>query len=175
MTHCGVLLTTLARVTPHQFDALSESAPTDVPFASAPDLQVPFQTSINSSNPFELPLNYWDIYIYDFCGLAQGNKWTRRMVKGILFQALDKIFRPLDPSDVLACNEPAFFSKLEKGDATWATSKVMWGWLVDIIAKRLHFLLIESSACMLSLIPCSRPSVTWPRVFGITSLLSSVP
>ena len=57
------------------------------------------------------------------------------MVKRILFQALDKIFRPLDPSDIPARTEPASASKLEKGDATWTTSKVMLGWLVDTIAK----------------------------------------
>ena len=57
------------------------------------------------------------------------------MVKRILFQALDQIFQTLDPSDVLACQEPVSTKKLKKGDATWTTSKVMLGWLVDTIAK----------------------------------------
>ena len=125
----------LAQETTHRFDALSETTLSDVPFASAPDPQAPSQSARSSSNPFTLPLSYWDIYIDDFCGLAQGSKWTRRMVKRILFQALDKIFRPLDPYDVPARTEPASTSKLEKGDATWTTLKVMLGWLVDNIAK----------------------------------------
>ena len=57
------------------------------------------------------------------------------MVKRILFQALDEIFWPLNPSDVPARIEPASTSKLEKGDAMWTTSKVMLSWLVDTIAK----------------------------------------
>ena len=81
------------------------------------------------------------------------------MVKRILFQALDQIFRPLDPPDVLARTEPASASKLAKGDTTWSTSKVILGWRVDTIAKtitlpphpveRLHAILdsVKPSQC----------------------------
>ena len=48
----------LARETPHRFDALSKTAPADVSFASAPDPQAPSQSARSSSNPFKLPLGY---------------------------------------------------------------------------------------------------------------------
>ena len=125
----------LARVTPHPFDKLSETAPADVTIPFTLDPQNPSQSSKTSSNLFRLPLSYWDTYINAFCGLVQGNKWIRPMVKRILFQALDQIFKPVDPSDIPACQEQAYTKKLKKGEAAWTTSKVMLGWLVDTITK----------------------------------------
>ena len=60
---------------------------------------------------------YWDIYVDDYCGVIQGNKCQRQMVKRILFQALDKVFRPLDNDDTTFCQEPASIKKLKKSDA----------------------------------------------------------
>ena len=31
--------------------------------------------STDSYHPFHIPLKYWDIYVDDFCGTFQGNKW----------------------------------------------------------------------------------------------------
>ena len=85
--------------------------------------------------PFHHPLRYWDIYVNNFCGLVQGDQWTRRMVKRILFQALDKVFRPVDDDDTKFRQEPASLKKLRKGDARWTTVKVILGWLLDSIEK----------------------------------------
>ena len=71
----------------------------------------------------------------DFCGLVQGNKRTRRLVKRLLFRSLDKVFRPVDDLDTRFRQEPASLKKLKKGDATWATTKLILGWLVDTIHK----------------------------------------
>ena len=104
-----------ARSSPHRFDIISESIP-DVPpqttrFESSSEV-LPAATK-----PFRCPIKYWDIYVDDFCGLVQGNQWTRRLVKRILFQALDKVFRPLDEEDTQFRQEPASVKKLNKGDA----------------------------------------------------------
>ena len=57
------------------------------------------------------------------------------MVKRILFQSLDKVFRPVDSDDTSFRQEPASLKKLKKGDARWTTMKVILGWLLDTINK----------------------------------------
>ena len=120
----------LARVTPHRLDRVSESTP-ETPMLT-PKVSIP---SVEATKPFQKPLKYWDIYVDDFCGLVQGNEWERRTVKRILFQALDKVFRPLDKHDTKFRQEPASIKKLKKGDAKWATSMTILGWLIDTINK----------------------------------------
>jgi hypothetical protein len=119
-----------ARLTPHPLDEVSESTPTDGEGVPAPNVP-----ATPATKPFHRPIKYWDIYVDDFCGLVQGNKWERRAVKRILFQALDKVFRPLDESDTKYRQEPASIKKLKQGDACWTTSKIILGWLVDTINK----------------------------------------
>ena len=133
--------------TPHRLDVIAESDP------DAIDKKLNNFKHLNSeilptkdnnankfpppSDPSKDPLNYWDIYVDDFCGLVQGDTETRRMVKRILFQNLDKVFRPLDSDDTPYRQEPASLKKLKKGDARWTTVKVILGWLLDTINKTL--------------------------------------
>ena len=42
--------------------------------------------STDSSNLFHTPNKYWDIYVDDYCGVVQGNKWQQRMVKRLFFK-----------------------------------------------------------------------------------------
>ena len=78
-----------AQRTSHCLDIVSKTKPTDcdLPILTAaavmPVKAVPNTT--DASNPFCKPIKYWDIYVDDFCGLVQGNKWQRRAVKQILF------------------------------------------------------------------------------------------
>ena len=76
-----------------------------------------------------------DVYVDDFLAASQGNRWTRRAAKRLLFTALDQVFRPLDSTDSVFRQQPASLKKLKKGDGTWATSKVILGWLVDTVNK----------------------------------------
>lgn len=92
-------------------------------------------TGTDTTNPFHTPLKYWDIYANDFCGLVQGNKWQHGVVKRILFQALDKVFRPLDKDDSIFRQETASIKKLKKGNVCWTTSKINLGWLLDTINR----------------------------------------
>ena len=128
-----------ARSTPHRLDVVSESNPTPSASSNSTDqlLSLPTSSSAppSTSKPFLRPLQYWDIYVDDFCGLVQGNKWKRRTVKRILFNALDKVFRPLDGDDTMFRQEPASLKKLRKGDARWDTEKIILGWLLDTINK----------------------------------------
>ena len=52
----------------------------DENLTSGSDQIRPKDTSVNSQFPpssktFHQPLQYWDIYVDNFCGLVQGNKW----------------------------------------------------------------------------------------------------
>ena len=75
-----------ARATPHRLDVISESDPASTPTsnsnpASTPSSATNSEPSIasaaivpNSTIPFWKPISYWDIYVYNFCALSQGNK-----------------------------------------------------------------------------------------------------
>ena len=131
-----------ARSTPHRLDVVSESDPTPVGLSASSNItdQSLLSSTASSappstSKPFLCPLQYWDIDVDDFCGLVQGNKWKRRAVKQVLFNALDKVFRPLDRNDTVFRQEPVSLKKLRKGDTRLDTEKIILGWLLDTINK----------------------------------------
>eukprot|EP00536_Pseudo-nitzschia_multiseries_P018339 jgi/Psemu1/55134/gm1.55134_g len=126
-----------ARRTPHRLDIPSEETPDASPASTARTATTPPEApaATQSTTPCKKPVQYWDVYVDDFCGLAQGNQWTRRAIKRVLFQSLDKVFRPLDASDTPFRQEPASLKKMRQGDARWTTKKVILGWLIDSINK----------------------------------------
>ena len=97
-----------ARKTPHRLDTISETTPLEVPPITTANIP-----SIPCTSPFKKPLRYWDIYVDDFCGLVQGNIWTRRWVKRVLLRSLDRVFRPLDKHDNKFRQEPASIKKMK--------------------------------------------------------------
>ena len=88
--------------------------------------------------PFKHPLSYVDIYMDDFLGLAQGHPGLRERVRSTIFHSIDDILRPNSPTDNAHRNEPISLSKLAKGDAKWATRKVLLGWIVDTVAETIE-------------------------------------
>ena len=76
-----------ARAMPHWLDVVSQSNP--APKLGSDTKSKPSVDSLtirpNVTCPFWKPLCYLYIYVDNFCGLAQGNKWQRRKVKQILF------------------------------------------------------------------------------------------
>ena len=87
----------------------------------------------NPSNLYQKPLNYWDVYMDNFCGLAQGNNWKQWQTKGILLHLLDKVFWPVDKQDTQYRQKLALRKKMLKGDATWATTKDVLSWTIDTV------------------------------------------
>jgi hypothetical protein len=55
----------------------------------------------------------------------------------VLFHTLDEVLRPNDLVDCSARQEPISVKKLKKGDAHWATTKQILGWLIDTVATTL--------------------------------------
>eukprot|EP00536_Pseudo-nitzschia_multiseries_P004927 jgi/Psemu1/11292/gm1.11292_g len=125
---------THARRQPYRLNLLSEAHPLDgmerCRMSGAAN-----EPTAQSTTPSRKPVRYWDVYVDDFCGLAQDNQWTRRAIKRVLFQSLDKVFWPLDATDTPFRQELASLKKMLKGDATWTTKKVILGWLIDSITK----------------------------------------
>ena len=126
---------TLVR-TPHRLDDIAETPPPD-----APTVPSPHHTNTSTPVPGESdgrklqrPIQSWDVYVDDFLGLVQGGKARQTAVKRALLHSLDRVFRPVDAADAEYRQEPASIKKLKKGDGTWATRKVMLGWLIDTVA-----------------------------------------
>jgi hypothetical protein len=65
--------------------------------------------------------------------MVQGSWAHRQHVKRVLLQNLDKVFRPLDHLDNEHLQEPASIKKMKKGDTSWATRKVVLGWIIDTV------------------------------------------
>jgi hypothetical protein len=123
--------------TQHRLDLLSEAAP--LPEHEGPPqyrgtAAAPIPALVTPSDRPCAALKSWDVYVDDFIGMIQGNHKHRRHVKRVLIHALDSVFRKLDKKDGPHCQEPSSIKKMKKGDATWATRKIILGWTVDTLA-----------------------------------------
>ena len=111
----------------HRLDKISESTSDNTDPVKQP-------APAPSNTPhYRKPIRYWDVYVDDFIGLVQGNRWRRRQVKRALFHSLDQVLRQLSPGDNTHRQEPASIKKMLKGDARWTTRKVVLGWIIDTI------------------------------------------
>jgi hypothetical protein len=84
------------------------------------------------------PVASHDVYVDNFISMAQGYSKRRRQVKRSLFEALDSVFRPLLSTDHPDRQEPTSVKKMQKGDGTWATHKLVLMWTLDSAAKTIQ-------------------------------------
>ena len=106
----------------------------------------------------------------DFIGLAQEYSNSRR-VRRILLHAIDDVFRPLDSTDSPFRRQPASLKKLDKGDCSWSTVKVILGWIIDTVSMTIHLPphRIERLAEILASIPVTQKRTSirkWHKVLG---------
>jgi len=92
------------------------------------------------------PLAYVDVFVDDFLALCQEHSNSRR-VRRILLHAIDDVFRPLDSADGPFRRQPTSLKKLEKGDCSWDTIKIILGWIIDSASMTISSLLTVLSAC----------------------------
>ena len=128
---------------PHPMDYHAATRPpAQVPPPAAPDpsITVPIPHSpdphLNPSRRRRLACV--EVYVDDFIGAAQGNKRARNNVRRLLMHAIDDVFRPLEPGDPPARQEPISVKKLRLGDAAWSTQKEVLGWLIDTTSMTLR-------------------------------------
>ena len=70
-------------------------------------------------------IQYVVVFVDDLLGLAQGPRHRRRHVRRTLFHALDKVFRPIDSKDIGERKEVLSLKKLDAGDSSWSTYKLL--------------------------------------------------
>jgi hypothetical protein len=84
------------------------------------------------------PVKAWDVHVDDLTGMVPGIAHYRRHVKRVLLQSLDQVVRHLEPSHNPHIQEPTSLKKMLKGDATWATRKIILGWQLDTLAMTIQ-------------------------------------
>jgi hypothetical protein len=126
-------------------------------------------------------LTYVDIYMDDFLGLAQGHPKLRHHLRDTIFHAIDAVFRPNDSlDDGTPQKEPISLSKLQKGDALWATRKVMLSWIIDTVAETIELPDHQTerlSSLLNELLALRRISIKrWKKVLGeLRSMVLAIP
>ena len=113
---------------PHPLEHLADSPAPMLP--SSPDL-----FPIQDTGPLRPKLAYVDVYVDDFCKLAQGQRNCDR-TRRVTYHTIDSVFRPNDTSDIKR-RQPISTKKLLKGDDSWESQKVILGWLIDSLANSL--------------------------------------
>ena len=83
------------------------------------------------------PSAYVDVFVDDFEALAQGRSGGRR-VRRILLHAVDNVLRPLNATDSKFLRELVSLKKLQKGEYSWSTVKLVLGWIIDTKAMSIH-------------------------------------
>jgi hypothetical protein len=85
-----------------------------------------------------VPVKTWYVYVNDFIGPVQGG-WAQNLHdKRILLSSLDEVLCHLDDEDNVHRQDPAFFKKMLKGDATWAMQKIILSWVIDTCAMTIQ-------------------------------------
>ena len=79
-----------------------------------------------------------DLFLDDEIAIAQGSKQRRKLILRVLLEAIDEILRPLADDDRPTRQEPTSVNKLKKGDAYWATRKIVLGWLIDTLSRTIE-------------------------------------
>ena len=116
----------------HRLDDLADSKPDPIRRSDVVATKTGIQPPVvQSHGPRQHPLNTVDVYMDDFILLSQLPKDLRQATRRTVFECIDSVLRPLSPSDNPNRKEPNSVKKLAKGDAYWATEKVVLGWLID--------------------------------------------
>ena len=122
----------------HPLEAMATTSPSTGDNAPMPDsscntVTVPIPSkrdpALMRSRP--RPVGAVDVYVDDLIAVAQGSPTRLNAVRRSLLYAIDDVFRPLSATDNTHRKEPDSIKKLLTGDAAWATTKTILGWLID--------------------------------------------
>ena len=89
-----------------------------------------------SNRPFNKPIAYTDVCVDDFVQLGQGSPKTLNAIRNTFLHTLDKMLS--QPNEGEQRNEAVSLKKLGKGDSSWATRKVIVGWILDFVRQHLE-------------------------------------
>ena len=111
--------------TSHRLEQVSESTVTGLDSPISGHLDINHNRVVKSKGA----LVYIDIFVDNFLGIIQGNKDRREEVKRDILHSLDNVLRPISPTDLPTCQDPASLKKMKQGNSTWATKKILLGWV----------------------------------------------
>jgi len=117
------------------------------------------------------PLAWSDVFVNDHVALAQGSPACLQQVHCTLLHSIDRVFRPLHPTDHASWQEPVSQKKLATGDGQWSMQRTVLGWLLDTKAHTITLPAHHAAHLhdILAAIPreCSRISTrNWHQVLG---------
>jgi hypothetical protein len=97
----------------------------------------PYARHAHNGHMAQQPVATVDVYMDDFLGIAQDH--TKVLTQRAILHSIDTIFRTHPhPDNPAHRKDTVSRTKLQQGDGTWATSKVMLGWLLDTSDKTLR-------------------------------------
>lgn len=85
-----------------------------------------------SNRPRKGPLYNVDVFIDNFIGIGQGSRRCLRNLCRNILHAINEVLNQPLPTDKFH-NEAASVKKLLQGDGSWATHKLILGWILDIL------------------------------------------
>ena len=171
---------------PHHLDDVAEeidpelawngSTPANIQPLRLPSSSHPSSLAPNKIRDPSLPFPdsyaaYVDVFVDDFIALCQGPTSEQSRVRRSLLHAVDAIFRPLSNTDSEFRREPVSMKKLRQGDCTWATQKLVLGWIINTVDKTIMLPphRVERLAEILGSIPPTQKRTTekkWHKVLG---------
>ena len=89
-----------------------------------------------SNCAFNRPLGTTDVFVDDFIQLAQGGQKRLTRLRACLLDAIDQVLA--QPGSDSYRNEAVSLKKLLKGDGSWATRKIILGWLLDTVRQTIE-------------------------------------
>ena len=90
-----------------------------------------------SNMMFQRPLASNDVFVDDFIQLGQGGKKRMHIIRRHLLHALDSILSQPTITEKHR-NEAVSLKKMLKGDGSWATRKLILGWIIDTVRQTIE-------------------------------------
>jgi hypothetical protein len=85
------------------------------------------------------PVAFTDVFVDDEIQVAQGSTARLNRYRRVLLHCNDFVFWPNDAVNANTNRkQPMSNSKFDKGDTSWATTKITLGWLIDTLQKTIE-------------------------------------
>ena len=90
-----------------------------------------------SNSPLSRPVGQTDVFVDDFIQLGQGGARRMKKIRRELLHAIDEVLAQPGPDEAHR-NEAVSLKKLLKGDGSWATRKLILGWVIDTVRQTIE-------------------------------------
>ena len=90
-----------------------------------------------SNKPFNKPVGLTNVCVDDYIQVGQGGPNRMKALRRNLWHQVDKVLAKPMKSETER-NEAISLKKLERGDGSWTTRKVLLGWMVDTLWQTLE-------------------------------------